>query len=199
MYKTRARVYSCTRVISRIIKVSRPLPVRRRRGVEKRERKEGWDGGRESGALFFFFSSGRCFRTRAHAVRTRTRRVQRARSQRGLTHAGTQILHSRAIAAAAAELIGMVVWVRVIAGNQARCYQPLPVHVSAPASTFLLLQVHAPQRTRWRCREKREFFDGRERSPLQNAACFKPCVEVVSILSLFARCRWSRSVTIKCT
>lgn len=48
--------------------------------------------------------------------------------------------------ASVVELIGIAVWVRVIAGSQTRRYRPLPVHVSAPANTFLLLRVH-PKRT----------------------------------------------------
>lgn len=50
------------------------------------------------------------------------------------------------ILARVVELIGIAVWVRVIAGSQTRRYRPLPVHVSAPANTFLLLRVH-PKRT----------------------------------------------------
>lgn len=124
-YETRARVYSCTCVISRIIKVSRPSATGTKE-VRKKERER--NGVRVCLFFFPFHPADVLARIDAH--------VHAFNPDWGPKYTREFTL------ASVAELIGIAVWVRVIAGSQTRRYRPLPVHVSAPANTFLLLRVH---------------------------------------------------------
>ena len=120
-----ARVYSCTRVISHIIKVSRASTT----GTKEEREKE-----RETARLFFFsfYPTDVLAHIDAYAHTLDPDWGPKYTREFTLVYV--------------VELIGIAVWVRVIAGSQTRRYRPLPVRVSAPANTFLLLRVR-PKRT----------------------------------------------------
>jgi len=111
--------------------------------VDHREEGRAREGKRNGAFIFSFYPTN----VLAHIdvyTHTHTHTHARARARAHLIQTGDLNTHEN-LHSCTLELIGIAVWVRVIAGSQTRRYRPLPVRVSVPANTFLLLRV----RSKW--------------------------------------------------